>query len=81
MTVINPVLQLPDKMDPNLRRALQKAWQDMTNQLNPLLTINVQATRPFVQDGQMTLWVDTVNTKYYLVANFGQGIIKKVEFT
>ena len=81
MTTINPVLQLPDKMDPNLRRALMKAWQDMTNQINPLLSVQVQATQPFLTGGQVTLWVDTVNTKYYLVANFGQGIIKKVELT
>jgi len=80
MAIINPVLQLP-KIDPDLARALRVAWQDMTNQVNNFLTVYHQATRPTPPEGTMSFWVDTANTKYYLVANFGQGIIKKVEFT
>ena len=81
MAIINPVLQLPTKIDPELARALKAAWLDMTKQVNNLLTVYQQSTRPLIPDGAMSLWVDTVNNKYYLVANFGQGNIKKVELT
>jgi len=81
MTIVSPELQLPTKVDPDTARALKKAWRDMVNQLNNFLTIYRQATRPVIPDGVMSLWVDTANTKYYLVANFGQGIIKSVELT
>ncbi len=37
-------------------------------------------TEPTVNDQEIILWEDTVNTKYYLVANFN-GTTVKIELT
>ncbi len=81
MGLINPELQLPNNLDPQLRQAITKAWREAVSQINNLFTIYHQSSKPVIPDGVMSLWHDTANSKYYLVANFGQGVIKTVEMT
>jgi hypothetical protein len=59
-------------------KELKTKWNYMAQTVNRSLTLYIDAAEPDIPVNSTSLWFDTINVKYYLIANFG-GSQKKVE--